>query len=246
MIKVLAFFALLFSSLQAQFFQFRLVEKIPFDNSIFTQGLVFFDSNLYISGGEYGKSALYKYDLKNKNLEMILTSPQDEFNEGVTIKDDKIYQLTWKKEKGYVFDLKTLKQIENFSYSGEGWGITNNKDQFFMSNGSDEISVFSSSKNIKNSSKFRVEDMEGNYTNLNELEWVEDRVFANVWYKDFILVIDPELGFVEQKFFPKEQILDKDLKDTGVLNGIAYDKTKKYLYVTGKNWHYIFVYKVSK
>ena len=222
----------------------KLVGKLPYDNTIFTQGLVFHNGNLFISGGLYGESALYKYEIKTEDLQKIVTLPSDQFAEGITIADNKIYQLTWKGERGYVYDLESYENLESFTYTGQGWGITNNGSDFYMSNGSDNMSAFGYSKALQ-LSPMLVTDSKQTYKDLNELEFIEGYVFANVWQKDVIVIIDPSSGEVVDMIYPKKLIPAKELKGTGVLNGIAYDKEKKLLYITGKNWYDIYIFELK-
>ena len=223
----------------------ELVDKLDYDNRIFTQGLVYNSGKLYISGGQYNESALYEYNLKDKTLNRVITSPTDEFNEGITIYNDKLYQLTWKKSKGYVYSIKDYSKVDNFSYKGEGWGISNNNDQFVMSDGSHFLNFFSYSRVIT-SSNLKVEDATQSYDNLNELEWIGDKIYANIWQKDFIVIIDIATGLVIDKIYPKEYIEKSELVGTGVLNGIAYNSNNGLLYITGKNWNYIYVFRIME
>ncbi len=224
---------------------FKLVDKIPFDNSIFTQGLVFHNGDLYISGGKYGASALYKYDLKTRDLSRIHTFPSDVFAEGIAILKNEIHCLSWKSQKAFVYSLEKSRVTSTYSYRGEGWGLSHKDSTFVMSNGSERLQFYNIKKPGDIVSEITVDDATQSYSKLNELEWIGDRILSNVWYSDEILIIDAVSGEVKEKFYPKEQISSKELEGCGVLNGIAYDEEHKLLYVTGKNWGFVYVFEVS-
>jgi len=222
-----------------------LVDKLPYDNKIFTQGLVYHKNTLFISGGLYGKSAIYKYDLDNRKMSKIISINSDIFSEGITIQDNKLYQLSWKKGIGSIYNLENNRKESSFFYDGEGWGISNKGKNFVCSDGSSRLKFFTYSKNLSFNT-ITVGDDNQQYNNLNELEWIDKYIYANVWYKDFILIISPETGEVIDKIYPKLQIPKDELVNCGVINGIAYNKGKKLLYITGKNWNYIYIFKILK
>ena len=224
----------------------ELLGSIPYDTTIFTQGLVYNEGNLYISSGLYGYSALYKYDLKKRVVEQIHKCENDFFAEGITVVDGKIVGVSWKKEKGYVFDLSKLSITQEFSYSGEGWGLTGDSFRnLFLSNGTGLIKVLK-----KNGNSLIVLDqveVQGGEERLllNELEMVRGKILANVWRKDVILIIDIPSGEILKKLYPKKYIDEDELKYAGVLNGIAWDKKNNHLYVTGKNWPKIYLFSLK-
>ena len=221
---------------------FTITNQYPHDTSTYTEGLEFHDGKLYESGGQYGSSKLASVDLATgKSLSKV---PLDKkyFGEGITILNNKIYQLTWKEKTCFVYDAKTFEKLKEFSYDGEGWGMTNNGKQIINSDGSNNL-YFRDPETFKVLSIVGVTDNNGPVGNVNELEYINGYILANIWQSDVIIKIDPESGKVlakadfsgtKEKYFP--EAMDK----AEVLNGIAYDSTTKRLFITGKYWPKIF------
>ncbi len=221
---------------------YTITNQYPHDTSTYTEGLEFYNHTLYESGGQYGISKLVAVDLNTgKDIKKI---PLDKkyFGEGITIINNKIYQMTWKEKTCFVYDAKTFAKIKEFTYDGEGWGMTNNGKQIIMSDGSNNL-YFRDPETFKVLNIVGVTDNNGPVGNVNELEYINGYILANIWQSDIIIKIDPESGKVlgradfsgtKEKYFP--EALDK----AEVLNGIAYDSTTKRLFITGKYWPKIF------
>jgi glutamine cyclotransferase len=223
---------------EPQQINYTITNVFPHDTSTYTEGFEFYQHKLYESGGQYGASKLSEIDLKTGLANKKIAIYKQYFGEGITILNGKIYQLTWKEKVCFVYDVKTLKKIKEFSYEGEGWGMTNNGKQIIMSNGSNNLQ-FIDTETFKVLSIIGVSDNNGPVGNINELEYINGFILANIWQTDYIIKINPESGKVigkadftgiKEKYFP--ELAEK----AEVLNGIAYDSTSKKLLITGKYW----------
>jgi glutamine cyclotransferase len=214
--------------------------RFPHDASAFTQGLCFWKGNLYESTGQYGVSELRRLDVRTGKVLQRVSIGAQYFGEGLAIVDGKAYILTWLNQRVFVYNLATFREERTMAYSGEGWGLTTDGSLLYMSNGTDQITV-------RNPADFAVTrtisvTMNGKpVTRLNELEWVEGEIWANVWQSDQIVRIDPEQGKVIG-VIDLTGILPEQEKgpNTDVLNGIAFLKEQNMLLVTGKNWPLMF------
>jgi len=214
----------------------RVVAEYPHDAAAFTQGLVALDGQLYEGTGKKGESSLRKVDLKTGRIETIVALEPSYFGEGITILDDRIYQLTWQNRTALVYDLKSMRHVNSFRYSGEGWGLTHDGKRLIMSDGS-SLLRFLDPKTFEVVKRVRVHGPSGQVDKLNELEFVKGEILANIWYADRIARISPEngeiLGWIDLSgLYPEKQRTSKE----DVLNGIAYDHASERLFVTGKNW----------
>lgn len=221
---------------------FRVINTFPHDEGAFSQGLDFDGTTLFESTGQYGKSTIRRVNLKTGKVEKQLNLDKRLFGEGLTLLDDKVVQLTWKQGLGYVYDAKTLKLLETFRYRGEGWGITYDGTHLIMSNGTDRLQ-FLDPKTYSVVKTLRVKDRGRSVSDLNELEFVEGEVLANVWYSNRIAVISPETGKVNS-WIDLSDLPNRPLDPEAVLNGIAYGDGR--LFVTGKNWPKLFEIEVVK
>ncbi|MBN1383142.1 MAG: glutaminyl-peptide cyclotransferase [Deltaproteobacteria bacterium] len=215
------------------------------DSRAFTQGLIFYKDFLYESTGLYGKSAIFKKDVKTaKILKKIDLSPRY-FGEGMAILERKIYLLTYRNERGFIYDVDTFRQIGHFKYSGEGWGLTTDGKHLIMSNGS-SIITFHKPDSFSILHRVRVHDGDRTIDGLNELEYIKDEIWANIFTKNIVARISPEtgtiLGWIDMT--PLIDYLDPGHK-IDVLNGIAYDKRNDRIFVTGKFWPMIFEIRLS-
>jgi glutaminyl-peptide cyclotransferase len=228
-------------------FGYEVVHTFPHDPEAFTQGLIFQNGMLYESTGLYGKSSLRRVILQVGQILNRVDFQQGVFAEGITLFDDKIFLITWKTQKGYVFDPTSLQQLAEFSYGGEGWGLTHDASALIMSNGSSKL-IFVDPKTLAVVRTLDVTLDKKPVDQLNELEYVKGEIFANVWKTSTILRIDPMNGRVVGTvdltgiYTPKP---DADLEDD-VLNGIAYDEKGDRLFVTGKRWPSVFEIKLVK
>jgi glutamine cyclotransferase len=227
---------------------YSIVASYPHDTASYTQGLIWQNDALYEGTGLEGQSRLMKVDLKNgKALQSISLDPTV-FGEGITIFNDKIYELTWESHVVYVYDAKTLKKIKEFTWDHEGWGITHNGKELIISSGDSNL-YFVDPETFKLLRIVGVTDNNGPVGNLNELEFIEGAVFANIYLTDYIVKIDPANGHITGKI-DLSGLLEKSGKHVNkeeghVLNGIAYDSVKNSMYVTGKKWPLLYEVKLN-
>jgi glutamine cyclotransferase len=218
---------------------FRVLHVFPHDPSAFTQGLEYRGGFLYEGTGMNGHSALRKVELQTgKVVQETRLAPQF-FGEGITVIDQRITQLTWQSEVGFIYDQLTFKALRTFQYPGEGWGLANDGKQIYMSDGSAQIRCLDP-MTLREQRRFTVHEGAHPIVSLNELEWVRGELFANVWQTDRVVRIAPDdgrvLGWVDLSgLLPEEKHGGAD-----VLNGIAYDSMGDRLFVTGKLWPRIF------
>jgi glutamine cyclotransferase len=210
------------------------------DPRAFTQGIEYRGGVLYEGTGLNGQSSLRRVELTTgKVLQQVALSPEY-FGEGITTWGETILQLTWQSQLGFVYDRNTFKQLRTFRYTGEGWGLTHNATQLIMSDGSASLR-FIDPKTFTETGRLLVTDAGIIIRELNELEWVDGEIYANVWQTNFIARISPSsgrvLGWIDLTglLSPEEQRAGAD-----VLNGIAYDAAGKRLFVTGKLWPKVF------
>jgi glutamine cyclotransferase len=224
---------------------FTLVKAFPHDVTAFTQGLLIENGKLYESTGQKG-SWIAEVDLATgkQNKKVILDDKY--FGEGITILNNKIYQLTWRSNEGFVYNAQTFAKLKNFTYQHEGWGITHDGKNLIVSDGTDVLH-FLDTATLKDDRVIHVTDHGTAIDQLNELEFIEGFVYANIWQTAFIVKIDPATGKVVGRL---------DLSSLGqevaqfngsfdVLNGIAYEKKSKMLLVTGKLWPVLFALKLK-
>ncbi|MCM1031673.1 MAG: glutaminyl-peptide cyclotransferase [Oscillibacter sp.] len=228
--------------------QYKIVREYPHDTKAYTQGLVYQDGILYESTGQYGESSIRKQDMKSGKILSALSIDNRLFGEGITLLNDKIYQLTWTSGKGFIYDLKTFSLESTFTYNTQGWGITTIGDKLIMSDGSHKLyHIAPSSFNIIK--EVEVYDHNGPVKNLNELEYINGLVWANVWMQDRIVIIDPATGEVKQELDLSRLLSGTErarLDDSDdVLNGIAWNPEKGTVYVTGKRWPKLFEIKTE-
>ncbi|MFC0252287.1 glutaminyl-peptide cyclotransferase [Massilia consociata] len=214
----------------------------PHDPKAFTQGLFFRDGHLYETTGRNGESTLRKVDLGSGRVVQKADLPPEVFGEGSTPVGNDIVALTWTSQVGYVFDMKTFKLKQKFTYKGEGWGLASDARQLYMSDGSAFIRILDP-KTYKEVRRVQVTHEGRPVPQLNELEMVDGELFANVWGTDVIVRIDPQDGKVKgvidlQGLLPPAQRGTAD--PDAVLNGIAWDSKRRRLFVTGKLWPKVF------
>lgn len=229
-------------------YTYEILNTYPHDMNAYTQGLEFFGDTLYESTGQYGKSSLRKVDLETGEVLHSVSLPQQYFGEGLTLLNNQIFQLTWREGVGFIYDLETLEKIGQFDYTtgSEGWGLCNDGERIYKSDGSEKIWILNPN-DLSVISHIQPTTHKGKSSRLNELEWVDGKIYANTYQKDGIAIINPNNGSVEG-------IIDlRGLKDKvkqhaklDVLNGIAYHPETKRLFVTGKNWNKLFEIEILK
>ena len=236
----------LISDITPKVLTYTIVNTYPHDINSYTEGLEFYKDTLYESAGEYGKSRLLKTDYKTGKILKSLKLEDKYFGEGITIINDKIYQLTYKEHIGYIYDAKTWKLEKSFVFDKpEGWGMTNDGKNIYFNDSSEKIWKMdpATQKTIDN---INVYSENNKIKEVNELEWVDGKIYSNIYQKKAIVVINPKNGAVEGMLDMSnlENLIVK-LPDTDVLNGIAYNPKTKTFFVTGKNWNKMFEIKIN-
>ena len=231
-------------SVEPTFYDYQVVAEYPHNPSSFTQGLQFIDGELWEGTGEYGRSRLMRTELSTGKILESKANSKDEFGEGITVLGDKVYQLTWLEGKMHIYDRKTMKHLATHRYKGEGWGLTTDGEKLYMSDGTHAIRVIDPAT-MKQERLIGVALRGESLTHLNELEWIDGKIWANIYTTDYIAIIDPKSGAVEgvirlSGILPESERTAK----TDVLNGIAYDATTERIFVTGKNWSKLYEIKL--
>ncbi|HOT52923.1 MAG TPA: glutaminyl-peptide cyclotransferase [Anaerolineaceae bacterium] len=214
--------------------------KFPHDPAAFTQGLLYADGLFYESAGLYGQSTLRKVEPKTGAVLLEKRLDAQYFAEGLALLEGKLYQLTWKENTGFIYDPQDFRQLSTFSYPTEGWGLTTDGSSLILSDGSATL-YFLDPQTLQTTRALQVSLDGAPLDRLNELEYIRGEIYANIWYKDLIARIDPTSGEVVG-------VIDcGSLRDgegapgpNDVLNGIAYDARGDRLYLTGKNWPWIY------
>jgi glutaminyl-peptide cyclotransferase len=226
-------------------YTFAIVRVFPHDTSAYTQGLAYRDGFLYEGTGRNGQSSLRKVRLETGKVIQRVDLGSEFFGEGITIVKDRVFQLTWKSGVGFVYDLKSFHLLRQSAYSGEGWGLATDGRELFLSDGTSEIRVLDA-ETFQEKRRLRVHDGATPVDQLNELEFVDGQIFANVWHSNRIARISLRTGNVVG-WIDLTGLLSPiyRLEPEAVLNGIAYDPIRKRLFVTGKLWPSIFEIRLS-
>jgi len=221
-------------------YSYNIVNTYPHDRNAFTQGLVFEDGVLYEGTGGYGGSTLRRVELETGDILQIRELSDQFFGEGTTIDGDRIIQLTWQSHIGFVYDKDSFELLQEFTYSTEGWGITHDGTRLIMSDGTSTLH-FLDPQTFEEIGQVEVFDNDGPVTRLNELEYVQGEIYANVWQTDRIARIAPGTGRVVGWIDLGGLLSAEDRSQpVDVLNGIAYDADNGRLFVTGKLWPKLF------
>jgi glutaminyl-peptide cyclotransferase len=235
-----------------QTYGFEIINTYPHDTKAYTQGLEYYNGYLYETTGRRGQSTLRKVNLKTGKVLKSIDLDDKYFGEGMTIVNNKIIWLTWENKKGFIYNLDTFEQEGSFDYnkSKEGWGLTNNGNELIKSDGSNKI-WFLDAKTQKEKRYIQAYNHKQSISQLNELELINGKIYANYWQKPLIAIINPNNGVVDGIIDLRD--LKKEMEKTqklepqdDVLNGIAYDKVNDRLFVTGKNWGKLFEIKLIK
>jgi glutamine cyclotransferase len=233
------------SSSQTPTLAYTINAKYPHRTDDFTQGFTFHNERLIECTGLYGHSKVIARKSISSPPQTKAQLPKAFFGEGCTAINQQLYWITWKAQTGLVIDLNTFTQTGQFNYEGEGWGLTNDGHSLWMSNGSHIIKQLDA-KNFKTIKTIVVTEKGKALTQINELEWVNGKILANVWQSSRIVVINPETGEVEAQIEFDDLLTSKERPGHGgVLNGIAYHHDSKQLLVTGKRWSWIYEISVA-
>ncbi len=221
-------------------YSYRIVNTYPHDTGAFTQGLVFENGVIYEGTGQYGKSSLRKVDLETGNILRTYELPAQYFGEGITVFEDIIIQLTWKSNLGFIYDKKSFKVLRDFTYESEGWGITHDGKRLIMSDGTSTLH-FLNPKDFSTLGHIEVYSDDTPISKLNELEYINGHIYANVWPTNNIAIIDSQKGQVVGWIALSGLLQSQNWNaPVDVLNGIAYDAVNNRLFVTGKLWPWLF------
>ena len=216
-------------------YKVKVVKEYSHDTEAYTQGLFFENGQMYESTGQFGKSSFRVVDYETGKVGRRLDFARKYFGEGSVMLDGKLFILTWTNRVAFVYDAATLDYEKAYSYPREGWGLTTDGKSLIASDGSSRLYYLSSDFRLQKSLDVRLDGRPVKY--LNELEWIDGRIWANVYMTDMIVIINPADGRVEATV-DCSGLLPKSLRtpDTDVLNGIAYDKESGRIWLTGKNW----------
>jgi glutamine cyclotransferase len=222
-------------------FGFQVVQVYPHDSQAFTQGLLYHQGYLYESTGRYNESSLRRVELESGEVVQSVGLPANRFGEGLALWQDRLIQLTWRAGEARVYDLHSLELLHILTYQGQGWGLTANDTALILSDGSSILRFFDP-QTFTEIRRVAVKDQGRPVGQLNELEYVNGEILANVWHSNRIARINPESGRVEG-WIDLQGLLPEHLQPQdpgGVLNGIAWDAENQRLFVTGKLWPKLF------
>jgi len=225
-------------------YEYTVVNAYLHDTNAFTEGLVYEDGFLYESTGLYGNSTLRKVKLETGEILQLHAMSSDFFGEGITIFGDRIIQLTWKPGRGFVYDKNTFEIKDEFTYPTEGWGITNDGNKLIMSDGTANL-YFLNPETFEKTGQVEVHDESGPVVRLNELEYINGDIYANVWLEEKIAIINVQTGQVKGWVNLTGLYDTRNIDPENVANGIAYDTDGARLFVTGKRWPQLFEVKLN-
>lgn len=225
---------------------YEVVHVFPHDRNAFLQGLVFHEGNFLESTGEVGRSSLRRVQIDSGSVLQKVDVPPPYFAEGITLLKGNIYQLTWQHQLGFVYDALTFDKTGQFKYAGEGWGLANDGQSLILSDGTNRIR-FLDPDNFQVTKTIEVLDGHTAIAELNELEYVQGEIYANIWHADRIARIDPKTGKVVGWINLAGLLKPGEVQDEeAVLNGIAYDEASSRLFITGKLWPKIFEIRLTR
>lgn len=233
---------------QPEIYTYEILNTFPHDQNAFTQGLEFYGDTLYESTGRKGTSSLRKVDYQTGRVLKSVDLERQYFGEGITILGDTIYMLTWQEGTGFLFDRENLEKIGSFRYgaSKEGWGLCNDGENLYKSDGTQRIWLLDP-KSLKEKGAIQTVTNRSVFNKANELEYVNGKIYANVWQKESMMIIDARSGAIEGVVNfggLREQVTQH--RDLDVLNGVAYHRERNTFFVTGKNWDKLFEVRIFK
>lgn len=229
-------------------YSYKIINEYPHDITSYTQGLEFHNGELYESTGHYGESKLRKVDYKTGKILKNIDLSKDYFGEGLTILNDKIYQLTWQENTGLVYNLSTFEKMGSFKYgqSKEGWGLCNDGNVMYKSDGTENIWILNPETQAEEN-HIQAYHNRGKVVGLNELEWINGKIYANRYQLNGVAIINPKNGAIEGviDFSPLQKLVTQH-QGLDVLNGIAYNPETKTIFVTGKRWDRLFEVEITE
>jgi len=226
-------------------YTYQIVRTYPHDPNAFTQGLQYVDGVFYEGTGLNGKSSIRKVAIESGKVLQQRPVSAEHFGEGITVFKNDLIELTWQTHIAFVYDKTTFQPKKQFSYPGEGWGLTSDGTNLIMSDGSNELRILDPVTFVEKR-RIKVTAAGAPLRNLNELEYVKGEIFANVWQTDYVARIAPDTGRVTAYIDLRGLLTATERANTDVLNGIAYDAEHDRLFVTGKLWPKVFEIKVVK
>ena len=233
---------------QPEIYSYEIINTYPHDITSYTQGLEFYKGELFESTGQYNESKLRKVDYKTGDVLKNIDLKNGYFGEGLTVLDDKIYQLTWQADTGFIYDVNTFEKLNIFRYnnSKEGWGICNDGKSLYKSDGTEKIWILNTTT-VSEDDKIEVYTNKAKIKSLNELEWINGKIYANIYQQNGVVIVNPKNGAVEGviDFSPLKDLV-KQHSGLDVLNGIAYNPETETIFVTGKRWDKLFEVKIVK
>ena len=238
----------LLNNIAPKVYDYEIINEFPRSMNSYTQGLEFYNDTLYESLGRYGQSKLVKVDFRTGKKLKEINLASEYFAEGITILNNKIFQLTWKEKVGFVYDIDNFNKINSFEYENslEGWGICNNGIKLYKSDGTEKIWLLDP-ENLKEEDYIEIYTNKNKVVGLNELEWINGKIYANRYLFDGIAIINPENGAIEGVInlsTLKNKVTQHENLD--VINGIAYNKKRNSIFVTGKMWDKLFEIRIKK
>lgn len=232
-----------------ELYTYEIINTYPHDSTSYTQGLEFYNGELYESTGQFGESKLRKVDYKSGEILRNKDLKNGYFAEGLTVLNDKIYQLTWKADTGIIYDVHTFEKLGIFRYnkSKEGWGLCNDGQKLYKSDGTEKIWILNTNT-FTEDDKIEVYRENGKIGRLNELEWANGKIYANIYENTGIAIINPVNGATEAviDFTPITKLITNYSSNDNVLNGIAYNPETDTFFITGKRWNKLFEVKIFK
>ena len=216
----------------------NIIKKYKHDPSAFTQGLVYQNDHFFESTGGWGSSEIRKINKHTGKVINFNKLQSKYFGEGITIYDNKIFQVTWKSNKGFVYDINNLKLLDDFNIYGQGWGLTNDGQSLILSDGSEKI-YYLNPKNFEIEKTISVSVNGNKLIYINELEFIRGEIWANIWKSNDIITVNPLSGIVTSIFDISKISEQTEIED--VANGIAWDKVNDKIFITGKNWNFIYL-----
>jgi glutamine cyclotransferase len=245
--QTITLFIIVFSDIIPKNNGFKIVHTYPHDSEAFTQGLFYDNGFLYEGTGQEAGSSLREVEIESGKVLRQLHLKSSLFGEGITLYGNRIYQVTWQNKVGFVYDKNTFRQINKIYYQTQGWGLTTMSDKIVMSDGSNVLYFFEPEL-FTVVSRIEVYDHEKKVDQLNELEYINGEIWANIWMSDLIARIDPATGKVNSYINLTTLYPEARRRETGsdVLNGIAYDPQGKRIFVTGKRWPKLYEIRITE